>query len=211
MCTQGGSAERTCESDTQRRVADACAALHRPMVSLVEAVEVELSGAGRLSPAMKSGFGKGPCGSLDVMALASGNGCKGWVLGDQYNLKQHRFLEVQRMQCKRRTLLIKGWEGVSFSSSRNMFSVGACANQSFWFGKPLKFMVYSAYQSKLALETPHYRTGHCSTLIKIGLCRFTTTPINHTVKQHRTRQQPMHPSAPHPTNSPVFRIPFDLS
>jgi len=27
-----------------------------------------------------------------------------------------------------------------FSFSRNLFSVGVCANQFFWFGKPLLFM-----------------------------------------------------------------------
>ena len=39
LCTQGESVERTCVSDTQRRVSDACAALHQSMVSLVEVVQ----------------------------------------------------------------------------------------------------------------------------------------------------------------------------
>jgi len=39
LCMQGVSVERTCVSDTQRRVSDACAALHQSMVSLVEVVE----------------------------------------------------------------------------------------------------------------------------------------------------------------------------
>jgi len=39
LCMQGVSAERTCVSDTQKRVSEACATLHHSMVNLVEVVE----------------------------------------------------------------------------------------------------------------------------------------------------------------------------